>query len=116
MFKKNYLYGKEKNLISTVILTTVKPIISYISDCPRLNLSDHLQTNSSITTFGTYVLFYCDNGYQLAGTSVLICDIGGRWSTSPPTCNGKSRFLLIYYKKMLNNLHHQNFDFLLHYG
>ncbi|XP_076073923.1 uncharacterized protein LOC143045353 isoform X3 [Mytilus galloprovincialis] len=56
-------------------------------DCPRLNLSDHLQTNSSITTFGTYVLFYCDNGYQLAGTSVLICDIGGRWSTSPPTCN-----------------------------
>ncbi|XP_071132432.1 uncharacterized protein [Mytilus edulis] len=56
-------------------------------DCPTLNLSDHLQTNSSITTFGTYVLFYCDNGYQLAGTSVLICDIGGRWSTSPPTCN-----------------------------
>ncbi|XP_052070613.1 uncharacterized protein LOC127709241 isoform X2 [Mytilus californianus] len=55
-------------------------------DCPSLNLSDHLQMNSSITTFGTYVLFYCDNGYQLAGTSVLICDIGGRWSTSPPSC------------------------------
>ena len=60
--------------------------VSY--DCPSLNLTDHLKINSSTTTFGTYVLFSCDKGYQLSGTSVLICDIGGRWSTSPPTCKG----------------------------
>ncbi|KAJ8318606.1 hypothetical protein KUTeg_003697 [Tegillarca granosa] len=61
-------------------------VVSY--DCPSLYpLQSHSSFSTSVTQYGTVVQFSCDIGYHINGPNSIICDIGGKWNTSVPTCN-----------------------------
>ena len=54
--------------------------------CGNLTLPAHLTKNTSATASGTVVTFSCTDGYQLQGSSSLVCGSDGQWSPSLPTC------------------------------
>ena len=41
-------------------------------------------------TAGSKVLYWCVQGYQMEGESTLTCQDDGQWSSSAPSCKGKS--------------------------
>ena len=41
-------------------------------------------------TFGSTADYSCLAGYELSGTSSVMCEASGMWSDSPPVCNSKS--------------------------
>ncbi|KAL5018820.1 hypothetical protein ScPMuIL_004542 [Solemya velum] len=56
-------------------------------DCPPVV---PLPTNSSVdvetTQCGSQIHYTCDTGFQLFGANPRICDIGGVWTSPPPSC------------------------------
>ena len=41
---------------------------------------------------GTVATHTCDDGFFLAGVVTQICQVGGTWSTSAPTCERKGSY------------------------
>ncbi|EEC13583.1 neurogenic locus notch, putative [Ixodes scapularis] len=59
--------------------------------CPPVNLPPHGRVNctSSQLDFGTECQVACDPGYNINGSTSLICQMNGQWDKEPPTCEGK---------------------------
>ncbi|KAI8496261.1 carbohydrate binding [Branchiostoma belcheri] len=53
--------------------------------CPHILLANGGAFGSS----QTYLRFFCNEGYTLAGASLLKCQSNGTWSGNPPTCRVK---------------------------
>ena len=43
-------------------------------------------------SFNSTCAFSCEEGFELSGQSVTICDHAGRWTAEVPTCSGKGTF------------------------
>lgn len=40
------------------------------------------------TTYPNKLSFYCDEGFELVGSSIRQCRADGNWNGQQPTCNG----------------------------
>ncbi|XP_052280448.1 sushi, von Willebrand factor type A, EGF and pentraxin domain-containing protein 1-like [Dreissena polymorpha] len=58
-----------------------------IRDCGTFQLpfNGHVSTRS--TVYNTTVLFTCDTGYTINGSSTMYCNASGTWSDVAPVCN-----------------------------
>lgn len=45
-------------------------------------------------SFGSVATYSCNTGYGLSGPATRTCLSNGEWSSSAPTCNGKSQLLM----------------------
>ena len=60
-------------------------------ECPPLSPPSHGLTtppNCSPLFYQMSCWFSCQEGYQLAGSSLLTCGEEGKWSHTPPNCQG----------------------------
>ena len=74
------------------------------------NSSGLIPTYSNVT-YGSTVTYSCIDGYNLVGNPNHICTISGKWSDTPPQCQGQ-HWKLYYYKiKLVDRLIHRH----LHY-
>jgi len=46
-------------------------------------------------TDGNSCHYQCDEGYQLTGSTIVVCDSSAQWNGTVPSCVGKFRFLII---------------------
>uniref|UniRef100_A0A147BER9 Fibrillin n=2 Tax=Ixodes ricinus TaxID=34613 RepID=A0A147BER9_IXORI len=57
--------------------------------CPPVNLPPHGRVNctNSQLDFGTECQVACDPGYNINGSTSLVCQMNGQWDKEPPTCD-----------------------------
>ena len=60
--------------------------VSYLMDCPPLELVAHGQVIVSGENYGSRATYTCDFGYRLIGTDKRKCLSDGSWSGSNPYC------------------------------
>ncbi|KAK3089738.1 hypothetical protein FSP39_006098 [Pinctada imbricata] len=63
--------------------------ISY--DCPSLaplpdNAHIFERTDTENFSYGSYVWFGCREGYKISNANPIVCEMGGRWNATSPTC------------------------------
>ncbi|XP_048212935.1 C4b-binding protein alpha chain-like [Perognathus longimembris pacificus] len=61
-------------------------------NCPQPDVP-HGKIISGFAPIYTYkhsIMFTCQNGFALRGSSVILCEADGNWNPSPPTCEIKS--------------------------
>ncbi|XP_078668013.1 inactive serine protease PAMR1-like isoform X2 [Branchiostoma floridae x Branchiostoma belcheri] len=80
-------------IVSPTTTTTPAPTTTTITTAQRADCSNPgLPTNGlsvlSDVQFrqGDSIQFYCDDGYELTGSSELLCDGSGSWSAQLPVC------------------------------
>ena len=56
--------------------------------CPSLFNPPNGRVNAPTRTVGSRATYSCNPGYTLIGPSTLVCQAGGMWSGSAPTCRG----------------------------
>ncbi len=49
---------------------------------------------TDIRPINTFATFTCDNGYTLTGEGFRVCQNGGTWSGTAPTCQGEFHYIL----------------------
>lgn len=54
--------------------------------CPELELFERGTITVGGLNAGDKATFVCDVGHRLIGNKVLNCQLGGQWSSRPPTC------------------------------
>ena len=54
--------------------------------CDDIGSIDNGNFTITSNTFGGMVIFVCDEGYEMEGESIRICQPDGRWSSTQPTC------------------------------
>jgi len=54
--------------------------------CPELELFERGTVTVGGLNAGDKATFVCDVGHRLIGNKVLNCQLGGQWSSRPPTC------------------------------
>ena len=72
-------------------------LISVSVDCgPLLSPDNGAVDISSGTIVGKEAVYSCNPGYDLSGSSIVVCLSTGRWSDKPPVCiiKGRSSFFL----------------------
>ena len=42
--------------------------------------------NGTMYTYNSIVRYFCDDGYTVNGSDVIVCQDNGNWSSTPPTC------------------------------
>ena len=71
--------------------------LSLLAACPappELNNGDSALSGGPPSMAGATATYTCDSGYELAGDSVLTCQVGDVWSPATPgTCQGGSIIL-----------------------
>ncbi|XP_045205733.2 CUB and sushi domain-containing protein 3-like [Mercenaria mercenaria] len=60
-----------------------------IRECKRLQAPDHGNVSSDGTEFGSWAIYNCDAGYNLAGSRNSVCLSDRNWSTNTPKCQIK---------------------------
>lgn len=58
-------------------------------DCGRLPAPTNGTSAGGSTVFPNRVLFKCDSGFILSGSSKRTCQANATWSGFQPVCNGK---------------------------
>ncbi len=88
-----YFSVVSKLLISLLLVNTIFfARCNLVAKClvPRPPLNGQALYNS--TRFGSLVLFQCNSGYKLVGSTTSSCKLRGsqlQWSRQPPTCQCK---------------------------
>lgn len=59
-------------------------------DCGSLSVPVNGSSSGDSTVFPNSMLFYCDTGFILSGSTVRTCQPNATWSGSPTTCSGTS--------------------------
>ena len=54
--------------------------------CPVLTIPDNGNITTTGQTLGSYATFSCNEGYNMVGENIRICQPEGYWSASSPTC------------------------------
>ena len=54
--------------------------------CPVLTIPDNGNISTTAQTFGSYATYSCNEGYNMVGENIRICQPEGYWSASSPTC------------------------------
>ncbi|XP_070563038.1 LOW QUALITY PROTEIN: sushi, von Willebrand factor type A, EGF and pentraxin domain-containing protein 1-like [Ptychodera flava] len=54
-------------------------------DCREPKDIPHATVNGKSYTYGSTVYYECDDGYELIGSNLMVCQASGEW-TAPPTC------------------------------
>ena len=86
--------GVLKNALYSVSLYSL-PANSAV-DCGDPGTPTNGQRSLSRTTLGYAVIYTCDVGYTLQGSSSRTCQSNGQWSGSVPQCRGKLIGMLVY--------------------
>ncbi|KAH3735239.1 hypothetical protein DPMN_041702 [Dreissena polymorpha] len=60
-------------------------IIIISTDCGPVTIAKGT-VNTTATTYGTVLQVYCNEGYELSGTPIVMCRADGIWSDIP-TCD-----------------------------
>ena len=60
--------------------------IKTVSDCGDLTEPGNCTMDLPATTYQSIATFTCDVGYYITGESALICEAGGAWNGSEPSC------------------------------
>ena len=55
--------------------------------CDIIDTVENGAVDGSIYTNGSVLTFTCNDGYQLAGNSSIVCTSQGTWSNPTPLCN-----------------------------
>ena len=42
--------------------------------------------NGTMYTYNSIIRYFCDDGYTVNGSDVIVCQDNGNWSSTPPTC------------------------------
>ena len=61
------------------------------TDCGFLTAPPNGSTLLSNTTFGSIASYSCDTGYNLIGSSTVVCQADGEWSGEIPVCTVTGR-------------------------
>jgi CUB/sushi domain-containing protein len=56
-------------------------------DCGELDAPQNGRRNLTATTFNSEVVYSCNEGYRLSGSSKRTCGSDGKWTGSDPNCN-----------------------------
>ncbi|XP_039605143.1 complement receptor type 2-like isoform X2 [Polypterus senegalus] len=56
--------------------------------CPNINITNGWKISGFNLpyVYQSSITFACDNGFQLNGSSAIVCDESGTWKPDPPTC------------------------------
>ena len=73
-------------LINPHLSHTLLPLPPPFSDCPTLNLPDHVIADTDATSTDTVVNFSCEDGYTLEGDESMLCTDTGDWKGAVPKC------------------------------
>ena len=57
--------------------------------CRALEAPENGEMTGESFSFGSRVVFNCQEGYTIVGSSTLTCQEDGRWSDNTPRCEGK---------------------------
>lgn len=60
-------------------------------DCGPLSVPMNGSSSGDSTVFPNSVLFYCDTGFILSGSTVRTCQPNATWSGFPTACSGMSK-------------------------
>ena len=55
--------------------------------CDTIDTVENGTVDGSIYTYDSVLTFTCNDGYQLAGNSFIVCTSQGTWSNPTPLCN-----------------------------
>ena len=80
-----------KRLTNLLTFTDIYYILFYstVVDCGTLNTTMNGQvSHPNGTKFEQTATYNCNTGYNLVGDSTRVCEAGGMWSGSEPTCQG----------------------------
>ena len=58
-------------------------------DCGSLSVPMNGSSSGDSTVFPNSVLFHCDPGFILSGSTKRACQANGTWSGSPTICSGR---------------------------
>lgn len=90
MFVENLIsYGTflELNIYMKLYLNRLKLLLfMYLPDCGPFTVPENVTISTNSTTFNTTVLFSCNLGYELIGSSNMYCDYTPAWNSTPATC------------------------------
>ena len=59
-------------------------------DCGPLSVPMNGSSSGDSTVFPNSVLFKCDPGFILSGSTIRVCQPNGTWNGSPTVCSGRS--------------------------
>ena len=54
----------------------------------RISDGSYIKLNGTLT-YGSFIEYNCDRGFRMVGSKILHCDMDGKWSGPPPSCEGK---------------------------
>ena len=70
--------------------------LAFITDCgPLVSPENGAVDTSSGSTLGREAVYSCKPGYDLTGSSIVVCLSTSHWSDNPPVCVVKGRDLAL---------------------
>ena len=81
-------FKNQRNAIVIVCHVCVAVFPSVIS-CGDPGVPANGYKSGSDFTYGKVVLFECNPGYKLVGSTFRQCQLDGHWSAAQPSCSGQ---------------------------
>ena len=78
------------------VVMSMSHIFLIVTDCGELSHPANGQVVLGSTTVGGIATYLCNEGYNLTGSSRLICGSDGAWIGVAPVCGSKCRVGLFY--------------------